>query len=435
MKHFSLESLFGLKASGTTVKQEVLGGLTTFVAMSYLIFVVPAMLADAGMNREAATAATILVTVSACALMGLYANLPIAIGPGLGISAYFAYYICGPAGYTWQAGLAAVFISGVVFFILTVTRIRQLIIEAIPPDLKTATSAGIGCFIALVGMKNCGLIASSPSGLSLGDVTQPSAVLAAAGFFATAAMMIRKMSASITLGILLTAAAGFACGIGSLPKGNFVSSDLPDVSQTFLALDFTQALEHGLLTIVFTLTVVDLFDNIGSLISLSRKANLVRPDGTIKNLDRAFVTDSFGTMFSGIVGTTTAVQYLESATGIAAGARTGLSTLVTALLFAGSAFFIPLVSSVPAAATAPALIMVGVLMMQEVVHIRFSDLRIAVSAFLMILGMPVTFNIATGFGLGFVAYVLLSLISGRQNEVKPAMLVIALAFMVNFVLR
>ena len=157
MKHFSLESLFGLKASGTTVKQEVLGGLTTFVAMSYLIFVVPAMLADAGMNREAATAATILVTVSACALMGLYANLPIAIGPGLGISAYFAYYICGPAGYTWQAGLAAVFISGVVFFILTVTRIRQLIIEAIPPDLKTATSAGIGCFIALVGMKNCGL--------------------------------------------------------------------------------------------------------------------------------------------------------------------------------------------------------------------------------------------------------------------------------------
>ena len=190
-----------------------------------------------------------------------------------------------------------------------------------------------------------------------------------------------------------------------------------------------------MLTIVFTLTVVDLFDNIGSLISLSRKANLVRPDGTIKNLDRAFVTDSFGTMFSGIVGTTTAVQYLESATGIAAGARTGLSTLVTALLFAGSAFFIPLVSSVPAAATAPALIMVGVLMMQEVVHIRFSDLRIAVSAFLMILGMPVTFNIATGFGLGFVAYVLLSLVSGRQNEVKPAMLVIALAFMVNFVLR
>ncbi len=435
MKHFSLESLFGLKASETTVKQEVLGGLTTFVAMSYLIFVVPAMLADAGMNREAATAATILVTVSACALMGLYANLPIAIGPGLGISAYFAYYICGPAGYTWQAGLAAVFISGVVFFILTVTRIRQLIIEAIPPDLKTATSAGIGCFIALVGMKNCGLIVSSASGLSLGDVTQPSVVLAAAGFFATAAMMIRKMSASIILGILLTAAAGFACGIGSLPKGNFVSSDLPDVSQTFLALDFTQALEHGLLTIVFTLTVVDLFDNIGSLISLSRKANLVRPDGTIKNLDRAFVTDSFGTMFSGIVGTTTAVQYLESATGIAAGARTGLSTLVTALLFAGSAFFIPLVSSVPAAATAPALIMVGVLMMQEVVHIRFSDLRIAVSAFLMILGMPVTFNIATGFGLGFVAYVLLSLVSGRQNEVKPAMLVIALAFMVNFVLR
>ena len=435
MSRFSLDGFFELKASGTTVKQEILGGLTTFVAMSYLIFVVPAMLADAGMNREAATAATILVTVVASALMGVYANLPIAVGPGLGISAYFAYYICGPAGFSWQAGLAAVFISGVVFFILTVTRIRQLIIDAIPPDLKIATSAGIGCFIALIGMKNCGLIVSDASGLSLGDVCQPSVVLAVLGFFATAAMMIRKIAASIILGIALTAAAGFVCGLGSLPEEGFFSATIPDFSQTFLVLDFGQALEHGLVTIVFTLTVVDLFDNIGPSIGLSHKANLVRPDGSIKKLDKAFVTDSFGTMFSGIVGTTTAVQYLESATGIAAGARTGLSTVVTALLFAASVFVIPLVSSVPVAATAPALVMVGVLMMQEVVNIRFADLRIAVSAFLMILGMPVTFNIATGFGFGFIAYVLLSFVDGRRKEVKPAMVVIALAFAVNFALK
>lgn len=430
-----LDRFFGLKESGTTVRQEIFGGLTTFVAMSYLIFVVPSMLADAGMDREAATAATIVVTIVASTVMGLFANLPIAVGPGLGITAYFAYYVCGPAGFSWQAGLAAVFISGVIFFVLTVTSIRQLIVDAIPHDLKIATSAGIGCFIALIGMKNCGLIVSDSTGLALGDVSNPSVIVAVIGFFVTAAMMIKKIPASIVLGIILTAVLGFVCGLGKIPEGSLFSFKLPDVSGTFLALDFGQALSHGLITIVFTLSVVDLFDNIGSLIGLTRKANLVRPDGSIKNLERAFLTDSFGTVFSGVVGTTTAVQYLESAAGIAAGARTGLSTLVTAILFALAIFAIPLVSAVPSAATAPALIIVGVLMMQEVVNIRFDDLRIAIPAFLMILGMPVTFNIATGCGFGFIAFVLLSLATGHYRDVKPTMVVIALAFVVSFALR
>ena len=414
----------------------MVGGLTTFLAMSYLVFVVPSMLADAGMNREAVTAATILATVASSMLMGLWANIPIALGPGLGISAYFAYYVCGPAGFTWQAGLAAVFISGVVFFLLTVTRIRELIINSIPHDLKIATSAGIGCFIALIGMKNCGLIVNdAASGLMLGDVSQPTVIIAAAGFFVTCILMVRRVPASIILGILFTAALSFAAGTAKLPEGSWVAARLPDISGTFLQLDFASALSHGLVTIVFTLTVVDLFDNIGSLIGLSRKAGAVNPDGSIRNMGRAFITDSFGTMFSGLVGTTTSVQYLESATGIAAGARTGLSTLVVAFLFLLTFLFLPLVSAVPAAATAPALIIVGVLLMQDVVDVRFKDLTIAIPAFLMIVGMPVSFNIATGFGFGFIAYVVLMAAQGRWRELSPTAVLIAAAFVVNFALR
>ena len=430
-----LNRFFGLEACGTTIRREILGGLTNFVAMSYLIVVVPSMLGDAGMSREAATAATILATVGASLLMGLFANLPVAAGPGLGISAYFAYYVCGPAGFSWQAGLAAVFISGVVFFLLTVTRLRQSIIEAIPPDLKIATTAGIGCFIALIGLKNCGLIVADTAGLTLGDVSEPSVLAAVIGFFFTVTLMIRKVPASIFFGIVLTAVLGFACEPTALPQGPLLSLHSADLSQTFLALDFGQAFSHGLLTIVFTLTVADLFDNIGSLIGLSRKADLIDGNGRIKNLDRAFLSDSAATMFSGVVGTTTVVPYLESATGIAVGARTGLSAVVTALLFAASAFAIPLVSAVPATATAPALVIVGILMMQELVVIRFGELRIAVSAFLIILGMPLTFNIATGFGLGFISYVVLSFACGRGRELKPAMILIALAFAANFALR
>ena len=431
----TLESLFRLKENNTSVRQELLAGLTTFMAMSYLIFVVPSMLADAGIPKDAAIASTIFVTIVITLLMGLWAKFPGGVAPGLGITAYFAYFVCGPMGFTWQAGLAAVFISGVVFFLLTVTRIRQLIIASVPLDLKLATAAGIGAFIAFIGMKNCGLIVvDSSTGVALGDMTKPEVLLAIAGFFITAVLTLKNVPGGMVIGIIVTTVISLVLGVQKLPEGDWLSLAVPDLSTTFLALDFPSALSHGLFTIIFTLTMVDLFDNMGTLIGLSRKAGFMEPDGHIRHLDRAFITDSIGTMFSGIVGATTATSYLESAAGVAAGGRTGLTAVTTAALFA-AAFFLPLVGIVPGYATAPALIMVGVFMMQEVVHIQFDRLEIAIPSFLMIIGMPLTFNIATGFGFGFISYTLIKVFTGKWEDVTPIMYIISAAFAVNFVLR
>lgn len=432
----TLESLFRLKENNTSVRQELLAGLTTFMAMSYLIFVVPSMLADAGIPKDAAIASTIFVTIVITLLMGLWAKFPVGVAPGLGITAYFAYFVCGPMGFTWQAGLAAVFISGVVFFLLTVTRIRQLIIDSVPLDLKLATAAGIGAFIAFIGMKNCGLIVVDPStGVALGDMTKPEVLLAIAGFFITAVLTLKNVPGGMVIGIIVTTVISLVLGVQKLPEGDWLSLAVPDLSTTFLALDFPSALSHGLFTIIFTLTMVDLFDNMGTLIGLSRKAGFMEPDGHIRHLDRAFITDSIGTMFSGIVGATTATSYLESAAGVAAGGRTGLTAVTTAALFAAAFFLIPLVGIVPGYATAPALIMVGVFMMQEVVHIQFDRLEIAIPSFLMIIGMPLTFNIATGFGFGFISYTLIKVFTGKWEDVTPIMYIISAAFAVNFVLR
>ena len=432
----TLESLFRLKENNTSVRQELLAGLTTFMAMSYLIFVVPSMLADAGIPKDAAIASTIFVTIVITLLMGLWAKFPVGVAPGLGITAYFAYFVCGPMGFTWQAGLAAVFISGVVFFLLTVTRIRQLIIDSVPLDLKLATAAGIGAFIAFIGMKNCGLIVvDSNTGVALGDMTKPEVLLAIAGFFITAVLTLKNVPGGMVIGIIVTTVISLVLGVQKLPEGDWLSLAVPDLSTTFLALDFPSALSHGLFTIIFTLTMVDLFDNMGTLIGLSRKAGFMEPDGHIRHLDRAFITDSIGTMFSGIVGATTATSYLESAAGVAAGGRTGLTAVTTAALFAAAFFLIPLVGIVPGYATAPALIMVGVFMMQEVVHIQFDRLEIAIPSFLMIIGMPLTFNIATGFGFGFISYTLIKVFTGKWEDVTPIMYIISAAFAVNFVLR
>ena len=432
----TLESLFRLKENNTSVRQELLAGLTTFMAMSYLIFVVPSMLADAGIPKDAAIASTIFVTIVITLLMGLWAKFPVGVAPGLGITAYFAYFVCGPMGFTWQAGLAAVFISGVVFFLLTVTRIRQLIIDSVPLDLKLATAAGIGAFIAFIGMKNCGLIVvDSSTGVALGDMTKPEVLLAIAGFFITAVLTLKNVPGGMVIGIIVTTVISLVLGVQKLPEGDWLSLAVPDLSTTFLALDFPSALSHGLFTIIFTRTMVDLFDNMGTLIGLSRKAGFMEPDGHIRHLDRAFITDSIGTMFSGIVGATTATSYLESAAGVAAGGRTGLTAVTTAALFAAAFFLIPLVGIVPGYATAPALIMVGVFMMQEVVHIQFDRLEIAIPSFLMIIGMPLTFNIATGFGFGFISYTLIKVFTGKWEDVTPIMYIISAAFAVNFVLR
>ena len=422
-----VERLFSLKENGTSVSQEVSAGVTTFMAMSYLIFVIPSMLADGGIPRDAATSSVILVTVAVTLLMGLWARYPVGVAPGLGITAFFAYYVCGPAGFTWQAGLGAVFISGLVFFLLTVTRIRQFIVNAVPIDLKLSIVVGIGAFIALIGMKSAGLVIADPSTfVALGNVTQPEVQLSVFCFFLTAALMVKGFRAAMLIGILATTALGVILGVTELPKGAWVSLTLPDISAVFMQMDLQGALSHGLLSIIFTLTMVDLFDNMGVLIGLARKCGFMRPDGEIRNLDKAFITDSIGTMFSAC---------LESASGVAAGGRTGLTAVTTAGCFVLALFFIPLVGVVPAYATAPILIIVGALMMQEVVHIRFERLEIAIPAFLTIMTMPFTFNIATGFGFGFVSYTVIHVLMGRWREVTPFMYLISACFVANFIMR
>ena len=418
-----VERLFSLKENGTSVSQEVSAGVTTFMAMSYLIFVIPSMLADGGIPRDAATSSVILVTVAVTLLMGLWARYPVGVAPGLGITAFFAYYVCGPAGFTWQAGLGAVFISGLVFFLLTVTRIRQFIVNAVPIDLKLSIVVGIGAFIALIGMKSAGLVIADPSTfVALGNVTQPEVQLSVFCFFLTAALMVKGFRAAMLIGILATTALGVILGVTELPKGAWVSLTLPDISAVFMQMDLQGALSHGLLSIIFTLTMVDLFDNMGVLIGLARKCGFMRPDGEIR-------------MFSACMGTTTATSYLESASGVAAGGRTGLTAVTTAGCFVLALFFIPLVGVVPAYATAPILIIVGALMMQEVVHIRFERLEIAIPAFLTIMTMPFTFNIATGFGFGFVSYTVIHVLMGRWREVTPFMYLISACFVANFIMR
>ena len=431
-----LERLFHLKENGTSVRQEFFGGLTSFMACCYLIFVIPNMLADAGMDRVAVTGAVILTTIVVTLIMGLWANYPVVVAPGLGITAFFAYYVCGPAGFTWQAGLGAVLISGIVFFLLTVTHIRQWIVDSVPKDLKYAIVVGIGTFIAFIGFKNCGIVVSNEAtSVALGDFSDPKVLLALFGFFLTAILHVLGIRTAMIIGILATTALGLVTGHASLPEGSWFSAELPDISATFFQLDLSGALSHGLFTIIFTLTMVDLFDNMGVLIGVARKAGLMKDDGSIRNLDRAFISDSIGTMLSSVFGTTTATSYLESAAGAVAGARTGLSNLFAAVFFVLALFFIPLIAIVPGYATAPILILVGAYMMQECVHIRFDRLEIAIPAFLTIVGMPLTYNIATGFGFGFVSYTIIAVLTGRAREVHPVMYIVSIAFAINFALR
>lgn len=432
----ALDKWFAIKERGSSIRTECLAGLTSFMAMCYLIFVIPDMLADAGMPREAAVASTIWITVFATLLMGLWAKFPVGVAPGLGISAYFAYYVCGPAGYTWQEGLGAVFFSGLIFLALTVTKIRQMLIDAVPMDMKYSIVAGIGAFIAFIGMKNCGIIVASPSTfVALGNLRSPQTLLAIAGIFIIAILLARGFKSAMLIGIFTVTLIGMISGVSALPQSIIFSPEALFPSQLFLQLDFPGLLTHGLFTIVFTLTMVDLFDNMGVLIGLSQKAGFMEKDGHIKNLDKALVTDSIATMASGVLGATTATSYLESAAGVASGGKTGLTALVIAGLFSLSLFCVPLIAVVPAYATAPVLIVVGALMMQEVTNIKFSDLTIAVPAFLTIISMPLTFNIATGFGFGFISYVLMKAGTGKFREVNFLMVIIAVCFAVSFVLR
>ncbi|MBQ4133676.1 MAG: NCS2 family permease [Desulfovibrionaceae bacterium] len=440
MQAFSdwIYSFFKLKEKNSSIKNEFYGGLTTFMAMCYVVFVVPSMLADTGMPREAAITALICITAATTMVMGLWANFPVGVAPGLGISAFFAYYVCGTLNLPWQAALGAVFVSGVVFLILTITRLRQMIIDAVPMDLKYAIVAGIGAFIALIGLKTSGIVAAHPQNfITLGDISAPGALLALLGICLISGMMARGIKVAIPLGILIVTAIGMCFGQVPLPASvtDIVTLSIPSPAPLFGQLDIAAALQYGLISIIFTITMVDLFDNIGTLIGLSRKANIMDDKGNTPGLDKALITDSVGAIGSSFVGTPTVTAYIESASGIAAGGRTGLTAVFVSVFFLLTLFFVPLVALVPSFATAPALVIVGALMMQDVVHINFKDFRVALPAFLTIVMMPFTFSIASGFGFGFISYVLLHAVSGKIREIKPIMWIISICFAINFALR
>ena len=433
-----IERYFKIREKGSSVRTELIAGLTTFIAMAYILFVNPNILADAGIPKDAAIASTIWIAALASMAMGVFANYPVALAPGMGLNAFFAYYVCGVLGLHWTVALGAVFFSGVLFLILTVGGIRQAIINAVPRDLKLAISVGIGLFIAFIGLKGTGLIVeNSATYVSLGHVTAPTTLLSLFGLLFTAALMARNVHGSILIGIFVTTVLAMVLGMTPAPQGlgDIVSTSLPHMGGTFGQLDLAGAWNYGLVSIIFTFTVVELFDNMGTLIGLTTKAKMVKPDGHIENIDKALTTDAVGTMVSAVFGTSTVTSYIESAAGIAAGGRTGLTALAAGVLFLAALLFTPLIGFVPAFATAPALILVGALLMSEVGKIDFSDFTNALPAFLTIIMMPLTSSIANGFAFGFISYTVMKLFAGQYKQISWIMYLVSIAFLINLALR
>ena len=437
-QHGFLERLFRLTEKRTTVRTEMLAGLTTFISVAYILFVNPNILADAGIPKEAAIASTIWVAALTTTMMGVFANYPVALAPGMGLNAFFTYYVVGTLHLPWQVALGAVFFSGILFFLMTLGGLRQAIIRAVPENLKRAIGVGIGMFIAFIGLRGTGLIiADKATYVTLGHVMNPTTLLSLFGLLLTGALMVRGVKGAILIGILAVTLIGMGLGLTPIPHGigDIMSFSLPSMKATFGQLDLAGAWAFGIFSIIFTFTVVELFDNMGTLIGLTTKAKMVKPDGEIENLDRALTTDAIGTMMSAVFGTSTVTSYIESASGITEGGRTGLTAVTVAGLFLVALIFAPLIGLVPGFATAPSLVLVGALMMSEVVNVKFSDFSDGLPAFLTIIMMPLTSSIANGFAFGFVSYVILKTVTGAVREVRPIMWLVAAAFVANLILR
>ena len=433
-----IEKFFKIREKGSSIRTEMIAGFTTFIALAYIMFVNPNILAEAGIPKEAAVASTIWIAALATTMMGVFANYPVALAPGMGLNAFFAFYVVGVLHLHWTVALGAVFFSGVVFFILTLGGIRQAIINAVPADLKTAIGVGIGTFIAFIGLKGSGLIVSDAATfITLGSVIAPTTMLSLFSLLLTAALMARNVQGSILIGIVVTTILAMVLGYTPAPQSfaDIISTSVPSMSATFGQLDIMGAWNYGIVSIIFTFTVVELFDNMGTLIGLTSKAKMVKPDGQIENIDRALTTDAVGTMASAVFGTSTVTSYIESAAGVAAGGRTGLTAVTVALLFLVSLAFAPLIGLVPGFATTPALILVGAMMMADVGKINWQDYTVALPAFLTIMMMPMTSSIANGFAFGFVSYAVLKACAGRTKDVSWIMWLVSIAFVVNLVMR
>ncbi|SDU26722.1 putative MFS transporter, AGZA family, xanthine/uracil permease [Pseudomonas pohangensis] len=425
-----LEKLFQLKAHNTTLRTEVLAGLTTFLTMAYILFVNPAILGETGMDKGAVFVATCLAAAIGSALMGLIANYPIALAPGMGLNAFFTYTVVLTMGYTWQVALGAVFISAMLFFLLSIFRIREWIINSIPLPLRSAITAGIGLFLALIALKEAGLVVDNPATLvGLGDLTAAGPLLAILGFVLIVALDARRVTGAVMIGILLVTALAIALGV--TPFGGILSMP-PSIAPTFLQLDIAGAFDIGMLSVIFAFLFVDLFDNTGTLIGVAKRAGLMGKDGHLPKMGRALIADSTAAMGGSLLGTSTTTSYIESAAGVAAGGRTGLTACVVAVLFLLSLFFAPLAGTIPAFATAPALLFVAVLMTSGLAEINWDDITESAPVVITALAMPLTFSIANGIAFGFITWVVIKALAGRYKDINPALLVLAAIFVIKF---
>ncbi len=424
-----LEKLFQLQAHNTTVRTELLAGLTTFLTMAYILFVNPSLLSEAGMDRGAVFVATCLAAAIGSAIMGLVANYPIALAPGMGLNAFFTYTVVLTMGYTWQVALGAVFLSGVIFFALSIFKIREWIINSIPLPLRAGIAAGIGLFLAIIALKNAGIVVDHPATLvTLGDLSSGGALLACLGFFVIAGLYYRQVTGAVMIGILLVTVLSIVLGLSKLDG---VVSMPPSLMPTLMQLDIAGALDIGLISVIFAFLFVDLFDTSGTLVGVAQKADLLDKDGKMPRVGRALLADSTATMAGAALGTSTTTSYIESAAGISAGGRTGLTALTVAALFLLSLFFAPLAGAVPAFATAPALLFVAVLMTSSLARIDWDDLSVAAPVVVAALAMPLTFSIANGIAFGFIAWTAIKLLAGQWRQLNPALWILSALFVVK----
>lgn len=427
-------SIFKLQENNTNVKTEVVAGITTFMTMAYIIFVNPNILSDAGMPWGAVFTATCLSAAFATFLMAFLANYPFALAPGMGLNAYFTYTVVMQLGLSWQAALAAVFISGLIFVLLTLSKVREAIVNAIPMSLKLAVSAGIGLFIALIGFHNAGIITGNPDTLvQLGDFSQPGVILATLGLIITGALVVRRVKGALLIGILITTLIGIPIGVTGTENFGIFSAP-PSMRETFGAftIGFREVLEFGIIPIIFAFTFVDLFDTIGTLVGVSSKAGLIDQEGKLPRANRALFADALGTVFGSVAGTSTVTTFVESASGVAEGGRTGLTAVVAGILFLVALFFSPLIGMVPPEATAPILIIVGIFMMEPVMKINFSDYLEAIPAFLTIVMMPFAYSIAEGIVFGVLSYTFLHLLTGKIEKISLTMAILSILFVIRF---
>lgn len=426
-----LEKFFKLKENGTNIRTEVIAGITTFLTMAYILAVNPSILSAAGMDQNALFTTTAIAAIVGTLVMALWAKLPFALAPGMGLNAFFAFSVVLGMGHSWQFALTAVLIEGIIFIFLTIFNVREAIVDAIPASIRTAISAGIGLFIAFIGLQNAGIVVNNDATLvGLGEITSGNALLGLIGLLITAVLVVKKVKGDLLIGILVTTLIGIPLGITQM-KG-FISVP-PSIEPIFFQFEWKEIFTFDMMIVVFTFLFVDIFDTLGTLVGVSTKAGMLDKNGKIPNAKKAFMADAIGTTAGAMLGTSTVTTYVESAAGVSEGGRTGLTALVTAIAFAVALFLSPVFLAIPGAATAPALILVGLYMLSPIRELDFNDFSETIPAFITIIAMPLTYSIAEGITLGVLSFVFINLLAGKFKKLSVGMYILAVLFILKYI--